>query len=69
MKPANGRQYFQRFAEGVLPAQTGQPLQSADGNFCARCLCGHIDCPIGHNFSYVVGAAPKWTNYTLTYWK
>ena len=25
MKPANGRQYFQRFAEGVLPAQTGQP--------------------------------------------
>ena len=26
----------------------------ADGNFCARCLCGHIDCPIEHNFSYVV---------------
>ena len=25
MKPANGRQYFQRFAEGVFPAQTGQP--------------------------------------------
>lgn len=31
----------------------------ANGNFCARCLCGHIDCPIEHNFSYVVGAAPK----------
>ena len=26
----------------------------ADGNFCARCLCGHIDCPIEHNFSYIV---------------
>ena len=25
IKPANGRQYFQRFAEGVFPAQTGQP--------------------------------------------
>ena len=29
IKPANGRQYFQRFAEGVLPAQTGSRI------FCA----------------------------------
>ena len=31
----------------------------ANGNFCARCLCGHIDCPIEHNFSYVVDAPPS----------
>ena len=36
----------------------------ADGNFCARCLCGHIDCPIEHNFSYVVDAPTEWSNCT-----